>query len=270
LEGSPKTPAVASGLQTAQRTGESLRKKVQRFDENFLFMVLAAALVPIGVGLLTLQGLIKFAPNTPLKLGIGLSLLAWFIVVIPAATWLWTRFNNNRKDYLGYYGERAVGEQLGSLFSRGYRVFHDVPAVGSKPFNLDHVTIGKTGVAVIETKTRRKRRPQNGREGHKVFYDGKQLIWPRGENRDALVQVLDASDWLMEWLNQRTGLELSVKPVLVIPGWWVEQKARGPVSVVDLKHVGEAVVGYGEEVLTPKQIELIAKLMEDRCRDVED
>ena len=33
--------------------GESLRKKVQRFDENLFFMVLAAALVPIGAGLLT-------------------------------------------------------------------------------------------------------------------------------------------------------------------------------------------------------------------------
>jgi hypothetical protein len=72
--------------------------------------------------------------------------------VVPAATWLWTRFNNYRKAHLGYYGERAVGEQLENLLARGYRVFHDVPAVGSKPFNLDHVAVGKTGVAVLETR----------------------------------------------------------------------------------------------------------------------
>src|SRR4051794_4041147 len=53
--------------------GESLRKKVQSFEENLFFIVLAAGLVPLGVGLFTLQCLVWFAPKTPLKLGIGAS-----------------------------------------------------------------------------------------------------------------------------------------------------------------------------------------------------
>lgn len=123
---------------------------------------------------------------------------------------------------------------------------------------------------MIETKAVRKRRGLPGREEYKVFYDGKQLIWPWGENRNGLEQVARNADWFREWTKARTRLNVSVKAVLTFPGWFVVQQARGPVTVVDIKHVSEGVIGDGKRLLSDAQIALIAAQLDLVCRDVED
>jgi hypothetical protein len=157
------------------------------------------------------------------------------------------------------------------LLARGYCVFHDVPAKGAKSdFNLDHVAVGPSGVAVIETKTRRKRHARPGMKDYVVIYDGNQLIWPWAEDRHGLEQAANEADWLSKFIHQRTGIEISVKPILALPGWWVETKARGPVTVINSKNVASAVDGNGSPVLSDQQIDLIARQLDNLCRDVED
>jgi hypothetical protein len=61
-----------------------------------------------------------------------------------------------------------------------------------------------------------------------------------------------------------------VKPILALPGWWVEAKARGFVTVVNSKSVASAVEGNGPRVLSDEQIDLISRQLDVLCRDIED
>jgi len=250
--------------------GESLRRRNAKFDENLFFWISGAALAPLLVATSLLQGL-TLLPRSfqPAALIAVASILLVGIVVSGAI--LYRRLQRWRADYLGYLGERMVGEHLEPLLAQGFRVFHDVPADGAKSdFNLDHVAVGPTGVALIETKTRRKGRARQGFKDHVVVYDGTQLIWPWGEDDHGLKQALAESDWLQRWIHQRTGLQLAVKPILTLPGWRVEQKTRGPVTVVNSKSLPSAVRGNGPITLSPEQIDLIARQLDALCRDARD
>ncbi len=146
-----------------------------------------------------------------------------------------------------------------------------MPSEGTKKaFNLDHVAVGPNGVSVIEVKTRRKGRARPGCKDHVVWYDGQQLSWPWGEETAALEQAKSEANWLHKWIKQRTGIDTPVKPILALPGWWVEMKARGDVVVVNSKSVASAVGGRGPALLLPEQIDLIARQLDVLCRDVED
>ena len=61
--------------------------------------------------------------------------------------------------------------------------------------------VGKTGVAAIEVKTRRKKKGRPGFEEHVVTYDGQRLIWPWGEDRCGIDQVVAQADWLREFIS---------------------------------------------------------------------
>jgi len=41
-------------------------------------------------------------------------------------------------------------------------------------------------------------------EDHKVFYDGRQLIWPRAEDTYGLKQAQNEAEWLTKWVKQMT------------------------------------------------------------------
>lgn len=101
-----------------------------------------------------------------------------------------------------------------------------------------------------------------------VTYDGHTLTWPWGEDSFGLEQATAEADWFRKFIHQRTWLDVPVKPVLALPGWWVEAKARGTVTVVNLKSVASAVEGKGFVVLSENQIDLIARQIDERCRDV--
>lgn len=52
-------------------------------------------------------------------------------------------------------------------------------------------------------------------------------------------------------------------------GWWVDAKTDRPVVVVNSKMAG-AAVQRGPRVLSDQQIDLIARQLDQLCRDVED
>jgi hypothetical protein len=179
--------------------------------------------------------------------------------------------NRRRNDLLGYLGERAVAEHLEALRESGYRIFHDVPCQGRKKnFNIDHVVVGPTGVAAIEVKTRRKKKGRPGFEEHVVTYDGQRLIWPWGEDRCGIDQLLAESDWLRKFIYNRTGLRVNPRPILALPGWWVTERAVGAFRVASHKKVPEIVEKWKPQPLTSEQIDLISRQLDERCRDIED
>lgn len=251
--------------------GESLRRRLHKSDEHAVFHLILAALFPVTIGFLTAKFLVWLRPTMSLEIGLSIVGVATVVGMLASGRWLMNGLLRYRDDALGYRGERAVAEFLEPLLARGYRIFHDVPAEGAKkPFNLDHIAVGPSGVAVIETKTRRKGRARPGFEDHEVSYDGRQLIWPWGEDRHGVEQARNEAEWLRKWIEQRTGIRTSVKPILALPGWWVNASARDPVTVVNAKSVATAVEGRGEATLSSEQIDLIARQLDTLCRDVTD
>jgi len=122
---------------------------------------------------------------------------------------------------LGRDGERLVGEFLDrALLPLSARVLHDVPADG---FNLDHVVIAPQGVFVIETKTRSKPLRADARV---TLTDNGLLIAGLPPDRDPLAQVVAASRWLSELLEDSTGQRVTARGVVVFPGWFVEPMTR--------------------------------------------
>lgn len=175
----------------------------------------------------------------------------------------------SRNYELGYYGERMVAQHLEPLKAQGFEVFHDVPGkAGKQAFNLDHVAVGRTGVALIETKARQKKPGRPGFPEHEVIYDGRQLIWPWGEETDALDQARRNAVWLRSWLKERTGRDVPVHAVLALPGWWVERTGSGDVWVVNPK-ILEKTIGKGKVVLKDEEIDLIKRQLDSICRNVE-
>ena len=265
-----KTPVA---FKLSRGPGEGLRRRMAKFDEDYMVKFLSGTFLPPLAGFAVFWGLDRFLPKSGASLGVTLSVavIVFIVAAIVVLHWMMGSLKRYRDDRLGYLGEREVAEHLTPLIPRGYFIFHDVPAEGVKAdFNLDHVAVGPSGVALIETKTRRKGLARPGMKEHIVSYDGTKLIWPWGEERKSLDQTLNEADWLQKFIYQRTGIETPVKPILAIPGWWVEAKANGEVIVINAKNVALAVIGNHPPVLSDHQIDLIARQLYERCRDVED
>jgi hypothetical protein len=126
-------------------------------------------------------------------------------------------FGGNLK--LARDGERTVGHLLEELRTHGYQVFHDISGAH---FNIDHVIAGPAGIFTIETKTRSK--PVRGNS--KIIYDGDTLRRDDGVGMNAaLVQARAQASWLADLLNQCRKTKYSVQPVVLFPGWWVQDVA---------------------------------------------
>jgi hypothetical protein len=154
----------------------------------------------------------------------------------------------------------------------GATILGDPPAGSTTPpFNLDHVVVGPAGIFAIETKTRRKGRARVGFMAHEIIYDGRALSYPWGEDRYGLDQALRQAEWLCTHLERQLGRTVPVYPLLVFPGWMIIRKAAGAVNVLNPRELPAAIMPSGS--LTPAldsaTIDLIARQLEARCRDVE-
>jgi hypothetical protein len=250
--------------------GETQRRRVQQADESLFWCIFGGAFVPVLVGWSVLL-LAVYLPKRLILVGAAMAVVCFIASTIGATIFLFRFLHRRRNDLLGYVGERAVAEYLEPLLADGFRIFHDVPAEGrKKDFNIDHVVIGPTGVAVIETKTRRKKKGRRGFEEHVVTYDGRRLIWPWGEDTCGIAQVCAEADWLREFIKKRTGLRIDPKAILAFPGWLVKERVVGAFRVANHKIVPSIIAQWKPQPLSPEQIDLISRQLDERCRDVED
>ncbi len=248
--------------------GEALRKKIERFDDLLLFHLVGAALVPLLVMIVGLWAVDGVKPDARPWALTGLFVFLALVLFI-SARWLVLILAQRRDHALGFFGERVVGETLDTLRSKGFRVFHQVPAQeANPPFEIDHVVIGGTGIFVLETKTRRKRTGRPGFEEHKIIFNGQQLVFPWGEDFIGLNQARDHAIWFENFVVQVLGKQIPVLPILVFPGWWVEEHAVSTVRVANPKQV-PAIILRNSVVLTEDQVETLTRNLEARCRDVE-
>ena len=240
--------------------GESLRKKLEELEDQISEKLAIAYVVPLMV-----TSVVLLQPHHTL---LGPVTIGAAVVGIPVFVFLCHRLvcllDQRRKYRLGLSGERAVGEELNLLMLAGCRVFHDVP---NEPYgNIDHVLVAPSGVYAVETKTRRKR---EGKNTHKTIFNGCTLRFSDGPPEHAcLDQAKQQASRLSDWLSKATGEATEVRPVLALPGWYVERKGRGEVIVVSGKKAGRTLAA-GRPVLDEATMARIAHQLDQRCRDVE-
>ena len=157
------------------------------------------------------------------------------VVAIGASFYCFYRVLKIRKRVralrLGRDGERAVGQTLEALRRKGYRIFHDLLGEG---FNLDHVIVSEHGVFSVETKTYSK--PAKG--SCKIIYSGEGIsINGYKPDKKIIIQVLAQKNWLEKQIATITGLKVLVKPVVVFPGWYIEnhQNNKNEIWVLEPK-----------------------------------
>jgi hypothetical protein len=249
--------------------GETLRRKLAELDEHFTYEIAAALVIPLVVGV-SLAQIATHLDGTAQLVGLGIAALALFVTLFFVLRRLVNGIDRWRNTWLGCYGERVVAESLEELKPQGFRIFHDVPAGDAKnPFNIDHVIVGPSGVFAVETKTRRKGRARAGFAEHQIIYDGQVLAYPWGEDRYGLDQAARQAAWLQSWLEQLIGQPVRVQPILTFPGWMVITRARGDVIVLNPKQIPSAVALRGIPALDDRQLDLITRQLDSRCRDVE-
>jgi hypothetical protein len=84
-----------------------------------------------------------------------------------------------------------------------------------------------SGLFAVETKGFTKPRDLDGRAAATVTFDGKTLKFPTRTTEEPLDQAARQAQWLAKWASSAVGEPVSVTPVLVLPGWFVERKGRG-------------------------------------------
>lgn len=166
---------------------------------------------------------------------------------------------------LGLDAEMAVGQELNHLMRDGFWVYHDFPA---DEFNIDHVVIGSTGVFAVETKGRPKPIKDDGITEREVFYDGATLTFPTWKERKPAEQAENQAKWLEKWLSSAVGEQVSVYPVLAIPGWLITRLKQGGVPVINGKNCSSFFSKYGNGNLSGKLTQQIVHNVDQRCRTV--
>jgi hypothetical protein len=244
--------------------GKSLRRKIQEFDDKVLDSVPRLMGLTVFLGFAVYQCLAQSWVAGGILVGLAAAGFIWWAV-------RFERFANKRRDYyLGFLGERAVGEELNQLLAKGWSVFHDVPFdenPGAKPFNVDHVVVGAGGLFAIETKARRKRKESGG---HEVTFDGHTLIYPWGEEDWGIKNARERAQHLGAWLSKELAIPINAVPVLVLPGWMVHRRGASDLRVVSSGEIGTLFAGEeSNRRIEPKTVQAIKALLEQKCRDVE-
>ena len=248
--------------------GQAVQERLLAMDDRLMNEFIGALVAPVLIAIAATVGLGLTRASSVAQIAVlGVSLAGLLISLGIRVRRLKAHLEERRRLRLGMHGEQLVAESLMPLLAKGFHVFHDMPAQGAtKPFNLDHVVVGPSGVFVLETKTRSKPMNDGGKADYKVAYDGDLLTWPMGPDVKSCPQARDNAEWLKRWLKTRLGLDLPVIPVVVIPGWWVERTGRGAVTVVNDKQLVHAL--ELKTVLDATTVDLVRRQLDTECRTV--
>lgn len=248
--------------------GESLRKKIAQLDEKLNDLILLLVLIPITATSVILWP--TYFKGVMPSLANFLVLIIFYVVLIPIPFIKLIRIIQERANYqLGLDAELAVGRELNLVMREGFYVFHDFPEEHN---NIDHVVVGPSGVFAVETKGRPK--PDKGRGGAdaKVIYTGNALSFPDNANETGyLLQARKQAASLSKWLSSAVGEPIKARPVLALPGWFVERKKFDDLVILYGKsdNYARALSIKGPEVLSENMIKRIVHQLDAKCRDVE-
>ena len=260
---------VPEDVKVARQPGEHLTRQLRKIWDKMPEEFAVHFLLPLVLGAIPLWA----GQWLPRSWSLGVVIAAAVLLIAGLLTTIRRLVRRARKIRalrMAIYGERVTGDALEELKTDGCRVYHDVPCVGGGGrFNLDHVVVGGGAVTVVETKTRRKKCGKEGGADHRVIYDGTALCWPWGADAKPVEQASRSAQWLEERLKKELNLTVAVRPVLSIPGWFVESRSKSPVLAVNQKQLATTIRHQCRGDLTPEQEELIARHLAAMCRDVD-
>ncbi|PPD55670.1 MAG: hypothetical protein CTY10_06790 [Methylotenera sp.] len=242
--------------------GESLRIKIEDINMDISSYLSMISVIPLMIYTLYLS--LSALKSFPLLASIVYIFLTIFMIIYFCFK-LKKLLDHKAKLSLGYDAELAVGQELNSMMRDGYWVFHDVPA---ENYNIDHVVVGAAGVFAIETKGRAKPKQKNGKDEYKVIYDGNKLNFPGWSEIKPLEQASRQAKSLQAWLSSAVGEVVNVKPVLVLPGWFVERISKTDIIVLNGKNPNSVLGKIHGKPLDDKLIQRITHQLDQRCRTV--
>jgi len=242
--------------------GESLRTQSDDLTFDIVYYLILIIFVPFMMYSVYLsQKLSGLKPSSLLLLVFGLVAVLFYI------NKLWRVLKVRAHLRLGLDCERAVGQELNQLMLNGCRVFHDFPA---DKFNIDHVVVSPNGVFAVETKGRAKPDKSGGSAEATVVYDGQTLNFPDWSEKEPLDQAKRQAVWLSKWLSSAVGEQISVQPVLALPGWFIDRQKPSPDLIIfSGKNPDILLKWVTRTLLSEKLMQRVAHQLEQRCRDVE-
>lgn len=165
----------------------------------------------------------------------------------------------------GRDGERVVGQLLEELRADGAVIFHDVDTGRG---NIDHIIISPKGIFTVETKTWSKHRSTDRItvKNNTVIING----YPIDTN--LINQSKSEAHWLSELLKSRVGNNITVRPIILFPGWYVESSATRLLLKQEkvLLLSAKAVIGYlsaFDPVLKEEEVQSIRAIIERDLKD---
>jgi len=192
-----------------------------------------------------------------------LLLVTGLAIVVYLAVKLFRRVDARQTYREALAGELATAQLLEPVLARGGRLLHDIQAPG---FNIDHVVVSPGGVFAVETKHRLKPTQGNAKEQARVTFDGKVLHFPGWQETKPIEQARAQARWLSERLTKSTGLSVQARPVVALPGWFVECKAPSDVVVTNPKNCQFLLrPRRNEPGLAPDAIQRITFQVEQLC-----
>jgi len=245
--------------------GESLNRQIMEINDKVIEHLVMSIMAPILIYAIYMSSLssgnLKFSTSAITVFIIaGFGFIAYHLFKL-------IKLMNLRQSYrLGYEGEIAVGQELNQLMRDGYYVYHDFPA---DKYNIDHVVVGTSGVFAVETKARSKATSAGSTSDYKVTYDGNRLHFPKGTDVKSIEQAKRQAKSLSGWLSKATGEHVAVRPVLALPGWYVERTSSNGIPVINPKKFRSIAKPMDGNILSESMISRIVHQLERKCRDVE-
>lgn len=242
--------------------GETLRRQVDDLTWDISTWLMLLMLVPLGF-------YATYLSQTNL-VGAHVSPLLFAIAAIAALGYALYRLirvaHIRRRLRQGLDGELAVGQELTELLKDGMSVYHDIQA---DQFNIDHVVVGPSGVFAVETKCHAKLWTGKGKMDAAVKVKGDALLFPGWTETRWVDQARWRSRWLADWLTSTVGERVEVKPMLALPGWFIDIEKSSDVLVINPKNSRALMQKIKGTPLTAEQVRRITHVLEQRCRDVE-
>ena len=244
--------------------GESLNRKIAKINDEIIINIIWIITIPLMLYAYYIS-LLYFGTSKPPTTILVLTIILGSGFTVYCLIKLVKSLNLRRSYQLGYAGEIAVGQELNQLMLDGYHVYHDFPA---GKFNIDHIVVGPPGVFAIETKARSKPTSKDRKADAKVKYDGKCIKFPHDTDVQSIEQARRQAEWLSKWLRIAVGEAVKVRPVVALPGWFVERVASGGISVINPKNFRSIAKPKNGNILTEQMISRIVHQLERKCRDV--
>jgi hypothetical protein len=245
--------------------GESLNRKITEVNDEIMTYFVWVVTVPMML-FSTYISMLYFNKLQPKTSTITLVCILGGGFTIYCLWNLVASLTRRRRFRLGYEGEIAAGQELNQLMRDGFYVYHDFFI---DQFNINHIVVGPPGVFAVETKTCSKPTSAGPASGYKVKYDGKCLQFPDFTDFQSIEQAKWQAESLSKWLQRATGKRVWVRPVVVLPGWFVERTASGGIPVINPKNFRFIARPIDGKILSQSMISRIVYQVERKCRDIE-